>query len=93
MGTVNKPKEEIDIKDKVYTAKEAAAILGVVPQTVARWCRVNKIGRKLGDKGSRQPFILTEEDIDKLRVIRRRGEELITLKFGRTMKRIEDDKE
>ncbi|GEM_PF-7080771 len=60
----------VDI-DTIYTAKEAAGILEVVPQTIAKWFKKHKIGRKLGNEKSRQPWILTEEDINKLCSIQR----------------------
>ncbi len=76
----------------IYTAKEAAVILDCVPQTIAKWCKKHQIGRKLGGDKSRQPWILTQNDIERLRAIQTDGAEFVKQRFGRAMKHaVKDD--
>lgn len=53
----------------IYTLAEAAELLGILPDSVARYCRMHGIGRKLGGK----QVVLTEEDMERLRNRRKPG--------------------
>jgi hypothetical protein len=49
------------IKEKIYTAQEAAEILELTDGRVRQVCRWNQIGKKMG-----RDWILSENDLEKL---------------------------
>jgi hypothetical protein len=50
------------LKEKLYSSKEAAEILGLTDGRIRQICRWNSIGTKLG-----RDWLLTEKELNKLR--------------------------
>jgi len=50
------------MKDKLYSTKEAAAMLNVEQQTVSKSCKKYGVGRKVGEN-----YVLTFEEIETIR--------------------------